>query len=422
MKTVLNIAEFVGVNLHCGTPERESVSCLQHEVIDSFQRISDLQPEWDETVERYGGDLYSTFDWCRIWWQFYGYDRSLSIHLFRDKGKIVAILPMFRETLRVGPIALRVLRLVGCDFSTTTCGIVVEPESIEAVIKKFTAWLKNEPDWELIHWGPMAGYFTECTSLARVLTQNCDWTVSFTLGEPHIVWNLPDDFETFLAGLHQNERRNIRVRRKKLGEDAVILDSAATTNDLETWFPKFVEQHRTQWRAEGKLGHFEDWPRAGLFHVEQARKMQNLGRLWLLRLEIGGRPIGFQYNYCFNRRVHWLLGSRDLDPRYEAYSSGRLLLVETIEQAIQNQLTCLDGLRGMYEYKLRLGGTVTHLQNITLIRKGSWIGIKLKLLRRFGWVLDLFYYRIWFSRLAPKLVRTRTGLWERWIRWQFLSR
>jgi CelD/BcsL family acetyltransferase involved in cellulose biosynthesis len=401
-----------------GDPATESG--LQHRVLNSFDEAEGLREEWDGFVAGCDGDLYSTFDWCRIWWRHYGDGRALEVHLFRDKGALVAILPTLRETVRFGPIAVRAIRLVGCDHSTTTCGPVIHPDRIAETVGRYAQWLELDAGWDVLHWGPLAGYFAHRPEMAAAFSKTLAWeTQSCAEGEPHIVWDLPVSFEQYLAGLQKKERSNIRICRKKLAEGAEVSDAAGGNAELERSFATFIDQHQRQWQAEGKLGHFADWPGAGAFHVELARTMQARGRLWLLRLDSEGRTMGFQYNYRFGKRIHWLLGSRETDPRWDSYSSGRLLHAHTIERAIEEGCAQIDGLRGMYEYKLRLGGKVTRLQSITLIRQGAWTRARVAGVRWAGRALDLVYYRLWFGRVAPALPLRRRGLWKRWIRSRF---
>jgi len=150
-----------------------------------------------------------------------------------------------------------------------------------------------------------------------------------------------------------------------------------------------------------------------------ATSMAALGRLWLLRLDVADHPIGFQYNYRFGCRIHWLLASRDVDSKWDAFGSGRVLHAETVEKAIACGFREIDGLRGMYEHKVRLGGKVVRLQSIVLTRRGFWSEFRVRWARRIARALDFWYYRVWFGRIAPRLPLPRRGLWKLWIRSRF---
>lgn len=389
---------------------------LQHAVHRTFEELGELEGEWDAYVGKNDGDLYSSLDWCRIWWHHYGEGRELEIHVFQKEGQLVGLIPTFREKLRFGIVSLRLIRLLGCDHSTTTCGLVIAADQIRPVMAAISAWLSKDNDWDMVHWAPLAGYFRHRRAIDDELQQNSGgWIVqSHENGGAHIIWDLPETFETYLANLTKKERSNIKIARKKLAEKASILDCEKDPQGIDHWLNVFINQHQTQWQAEGKLGHFADWPKAESFHRALAKTLSTPGRLNLLRMDVADQPIGFQYNYRFGRRIHWLLGSRDVDSKWDAYSSGRVLHVETIERAISNDDQQIDGLRGLYDYKVRLGGKIMRLQSIALIRRNA--ATKVKLARLIARLLDLFYYRIWFSRIAPRLPLRRRGLWMFWIR------
>ncbi len=399
-------------------PCHDTLPTMHHSVFHSFQELGGIAAAWDAFVENNGGDLYSSFDWCRVWWEHYGDSRELEIHVFEIDKRMVGLIPAFRETLRLGPVSLRLVRLLGCDHSTTTCGVVIAADQIESVIAEFSHSLAADAAWDMVQWGPLAGYFQPFEAIAEAFSRSDnDWIVQSSMCDgPHIIWELPRSNDEYLAGLSKKERSNIKIARKKTADDGSIVDAAETQEELQHWFPVFLTQHQKQWQAEGMLGHFADWPKAESFHQQLAAAMAAKSRLWLLRLDIEKRPIGFQYNYRFGRRIHWLLGSRDIDASWDAYSSGRVLHAETIERAIAEGCTIIDGLRGLYEYKLRLGGKVVQLQSISLIRRRAGSKLRVRAARFLARCLDLLYYRIWFSRIAPRLPIRRRGLWRLWIR------
>lgn len=47
----------------------EDITCT---VYSSFEDIVGMQEEWDSFVESIRGDIYFTFDWCRIWFSRLG--------------------------------------------------------------------------------------------------------------------------------------------------------------------------------------------------------------------------------------------------------------------------------------------------------------------------------------------------------------
>ena len=393
-------------------------STLAHSVHASFDEITKHQPEWDRFVEDCCGDLFSTFDWCRIWWRYYGHGRRLEIHLFREGGRLVGVFPCFRETLRFGFVGVQLIRLVGCDHSVTTCGFAVDSERMSQIVAKLMDRISQGPTWDMIHLGPLPGYFCgrECVARAFADHPAAGRVLSSADDGPHIVFDLPATYEAYLSKLTPRERNNIRSRKRKLEKSHSVFESTASTDDVSAWFDSFVPQHQRQWHVENKLGHFRDWPGSEAFHREAATTMAELGRLRLLCLDVDGNAAGFQYNYQFGPRIHWVLGSRDHDSYWDQYSLGRRLHCATVERAIAEGVTQIDAMRGMYDYKLQLGGTLLKLQSIAIVRRGVFSGARVRWARSAARMLHLLYYRIWFGRVAPRVPFLRRPLWRRWIR------
>ncbi|MEK6797426.1 MAG: GNAT family N-acetyltransferase [Planctomycetota bacterium] len=389
-----------------------------HDVYPSYEAAADLQVQWDAFVESVGGDLFATYDWGRVWWKHYGDGRRLELHVFGAKNEIVGIVPLFRERLRIGPVSARVVRLVGCDHSVTTTSLAVAREHARVVMAGLVAKVTSEKPWDLLHLGPLGGYLEDSGEITEAIAR-CDG-----LGEikheiastPHIVFDLPTSYDEYLKKLSADERSNVRRRERRFFSDQAGNLVAVAASDLEENFPRFVTQHQAQWQAQGQQGHFADWPQSQPFHREMSAAQAKHGRLMLLRLDAGDRIVGYQYSIGFGRRAHWIIGSRDLDRQWDFYSPGRMLLCMSLRNAIERGCTQLDAMRGMYDYKLKLAGRITHSTSIWAVRRGSSSRRRTAFLRAAARMLHLGYYRIWFNRVSPHVPRLRGPLWKTWIR------
>ena len=78
------------------------------EIYHIFDALANMQQEWDDFIESVGGEIFLTYDWCRIWWKYYGHKRDLTIFVFRNGGEICGILPLFREKIWIGPLSIAV--------------------------------------------------------------------------------------------------------------------------------------------------------------------------------------------------------------------------------------------------------------------------------------------------------------------------
>jgi CelD/BcsL family acetyltransferase involved in cellulose biosynthesis len=377
-------------------------------VFSSFDEIEDLREHWDRLALESGQDIYTTYDWCATWWHHYGTNRRLSGHIWKNE-RLVAVAPLFQETLCLGPLSVRALRLCGCDHSVSTCGLLVDAERFGELLEKTAAGGRAIPD--LVQLGPLAGYATGCESWAANQAALHGFQHSVCSGAPQMVFDLPPTFEDYVAQLPKKKRGELRREERdfysQAGARVVLAEEPA---DVARALEEFIDLHQAYWRAEGRLGHFDDWPGCRDFHREMVRRQAPLRRVVFIQLKVGGETIASEYCYRFGRRMHWFLTAR----RREV--SGRVGFCAMIRAAIDGGITQLDGMRGYYDYKKWLGARVVSQRSIVWIRNSALSALRRNAFRSAAGLLDLVYYRTWFSRLAPRLPLPRKPLRSMWIR------
>jgi CelD/BcsL family acetyltransferase involved in cellulose biosynthesis len=193
------------------------------------------------------------------------------------------------------------------------------------------------------------------------------------------------------------------------------VDTVTAENELEGEFEAFVSMHERQWQNEGHLGHFGDWPGAKRFHLDMARQQAQLGRLRLLRLTAGNTVLSYRYGMRFGRWMHAFLCAREPDLKWDKYGLGRLVFLMSVERAIQEGADSIEDGQAHYDHKVRLGGQEYPLCSVLVVSNRLGARLRSRLFCAGADLLDLAYYRIWFSRLAPRLPLRRRSLWVSWI-------
>ncbi len=117
------------------------------------------QEEWDLFVEINGGDIFLSYDWCSIWWKYYGSDRKLKIFVFRSDDDLVGIIPLFFETVWLGPVCLKVVKIVGSDSSITTVNVPLMPKFMDEIIRVFADKMEMYGSWDVMCIGPISGMY-----------------------------------------------------------------------------------------------------------------------------------------------------------------------------------------------------------------------------------------------------------------------
>ena len=377
-----------------------------------------LRNDWDALVEQTGGDIYFTYDWCCTWWRYYGRGRQLCILSFWEEARLVSLLPLIVERLRVGPVPVRLAKLLGSDSTTVVLNPPVMPEHAQGVYTTALQQMLGEGRCEAVWFGPLAGDRPHRAEL-REACRACGPTVQIIRDRDvgvHTIFRLPDTFEQYLAGLDKSQRGNYRRDRRNLDKQFPLrLESIDDPAQIEGEFDRFLALHEAQWRSQGMLGHFGDWPDSAAFNRDLLTAMAPQGRLRLERLMAGTEVAAYDFSFRLGERLYWRLPARRTGEPWERSGLGRVALVERIEAAIGAGIRQVEGGSGHYDYKVRLGATEYPLGSMLIAGVGI-AGMKARLLCRWGDLLHRWYYQAWFSRIAPRLPVRRRPLWRTWIR------
>lgn len=397
----------------------DAQSDINVEVYENFEELEIIQQEWDSFVESVGAEIFLTYDWCRIWWKYYGKNRDLRVFVFRSSGELIGIIPLFLEKIWMGPVFVKAVKIVGSDFTMTQFSLPIHNKHIKEVIQKFYELVSSEHNWDIIHIGPIAGLYKHYDDLKNACQESFGNSCRVLNENKHVqtYFQLADDWEKQLSSLKKGERWDIRRSYKALQADKTSLVSAfASKGNYEQTFENFVNMHQSYWRSLGKLGHFGDWPAAQDFHREVAGVQLRHNRLRLLEVKSGVHCLGYEYGYRFGERYFEFLNARTRSKELAKISIGRVVFSEQVKKALDEGVRCIDSMQGKYEHKLRLGGKLFPVRSICIFPKRLLVLIRVSLFRALARFLHLCYYRIWFCRMAPKLPFKRRSLWKIWIR------
>jgi len=91
---------------------RSSPTFVRYSAIEDAETI---RKEWDDFIEKETGDVFFTYDWCRVWWRHYGNRRNRSSMCSATAGDLRHP-PDVRERIRLGPVSTTVVKLM-CPIS-----------------------------------------------------------------------------------------------------------------------------------------------------------------------------------------------------------------------------------------------------------------------------------------------------------------
>jgi len=289
------------------TPGRQSEgvdtpSGLSWHVLDDFDDARISPSRWDETVCATNANVYMTYQWCRTWWRFYGAGRDLRILIFFRGEELAAILPMFVETLWIGPVWLKIAKLVGADFSIQLCNPPVHSDLAGAVLQTAAGYFTGKCGCDVVVLSPLSedlpGFDGIRLGCRRLPPET--WVTQDRQTCIHTVFRLPASFEEYLKGLGKSPRSNYKRDWNLLNKSfSVATDIISDESQLSGEFGAFRKLHNAQWNAEGKQGHFEDWPSAYEFNLELINAFASRRQVCLHRLLLDGEPVSPSIALCF---------------------------------------------------------------------------------------------------------------------------
>ena len=386
---------------------------------ETFDGMRIGREEWDKFILEANGDLYVTYDWCRIWWSHYGENRQLRLYVLRKGDKLVGLAPFFIESVRLGPVNLRIAKRVGADFALTVFALPLATDYAETAYRELILRLTEGEKCDAIWFGLMPGNDPTLSGLRKAFSSLRDIvTVGRDSGAaPHTLFHLPATFEAHIVALDKQQRQNYRRQLKLLNKDFNVESNIVRDSQhAKEAFATFKSAHDCQWQADGRLGHFGDWPRSELFNTELVDELARLGRFRMIRLSANGEVVTTQYAFVFGDRCYWRLPARATERRWDRYGLGVLGLMQLIEAMIGEGVHRLEAGLGHYDYKVRFGGQELQSSSVLVVSNRHRSILRARLFLRLSDLLHLVYYRIWFLKLAPRLRFSQGPLWRIWIR------
>lgn len=387
---------------------------------------------WDALALRVGAEISSCPAYARIWWKHYGRGRLRIVCVWRDEVEpggasgasgalLVGVLPMFVDRMWVGPIWVRVARLLGCDSTIAVLSPAVEGEAAAEVYRLAAERLIEDERCEVVHFGAVQGDGAAGEAMRAGLS---DAANEFDLIErSHGVctrWDLPGTLEEYAASLEKVVRSNLKRNLNKIGRAPgsrvrVVKEAA----EVVEAFDRFMPMHAAQWEAEGQPGHFGDWPGAEAFSREMVAELSSAkhgGRVALIEHDIDGKCVCAYWCYVLGNRAFWRLPARLVGEEWNQYALGRVGLVTMLREMMNLGVRSVDGGPGHYDYKVKHGATEHPLVSFMAVHKTTAARMKAGLLGRYADLVNLVYYRAWRLKTSARLGVRPGALWRWWIR------
>jgi hypothetical protein len=179
----------------------------------------------------------------------------------------------------------------------------------------------------------------------------------------HMIVDLPDTVDDYLASLGRRTRREVRSKRRHLLEahpDTVF--ETITSADPEEFIAALVSWKNQRFNARGEETAWQQNPNADEAFSELVRRR---GRIRITRID--GRVAAVDFNFPVGDSVYALQSA--FDPAYEDFSLGFLSTFEDIADAIRSGHRQLSLLWGHDAHKRRFGAKARRATRLSVFRR-----------------------------------------------------
>lgn len=312
--------------------------------IDKFRNSRDV---WNALVSSMKTpSFFCTWEWVYTWLEHFGYSYAPVILFIYDDEELKGILPL---ALHISSDFLRARTLSYCtsvELSPDHVDLISSDSDAEQCIKSAIGFLKAEyHDWDVIRLSLLSeesNIFTATSGKILGLTSDiCQNSVS-----PYISIN--GSFKEFICGIDGNIRNAIIRKQKKLNAQGFkygLYEHDEISQGLRDLF------HLHELRAKSKnIKSSFTGQKLFDFHADLLMRTDGEGKPWLRFIGNSGKAISAFYGFsCGDRLFYYQIG---LDPDWEQYSPGTILMYEVIKEAFSKGYREFDFLRGNEAYKM----------------------------------------------------------------------
>jgi CelD/BcsL family acetyltransferase involved in cellulose biosynthesis len=376
--------------------------------VDTVAAFESLRPDWERI---YAADqqaqIFLSWTWLRGWLAQQAAGMLIMVVRYQGEnpgvvapggGECVAFLPLRLAPLTVmGMTVLRRLTMLGNPGADYT-GMLCLPEHEASVLTCLAYELVRNLRWDVLYFDDAID--PRVQQLAAQVQRLQRQVMAYT--RPGIVCpylDLPATWEDYLQNtVSPSRRKKLRKALRDLETHPEVTITTTTIATLDRDLEDFIHVYQLRWQRSPEtlvaIRHFARW-------------CFSEGILWLFIVRLGDQPIAGEMLYV-DRKNQAVRGyQRGYDNAFAKLSPGHGAVAYVIRQAIIEQFTMFDFLRGDEGYKAHFGTTERWNQHWMLWR--NWRGslyaqskISLATARSSAWAER---YRPLVKRLKKRLKR-----------------
>ncbi|MFK7859603.1 MAG: GNAT family N-acetyltransferase [Granulosicoccus sp.] len=296
--------------------------------------------------------LFNSWYWNRQWWRHYGEAGQLFIVAVKINNIVQGIAPFYRcNTRLIKRIQVRTLHFIGSggDTSPDDLDILYAKDYEDDVIESICHFILHSSACARLQLTDLVQDSAFVKKLLESSHRN-RWGRPQQRHQHRRVDALPASIDALEKKLSRNARKQRKRRRQQLHKTGTHFQfkPCRTQADVNTAFSQLMHLHHLRHEGKGGSDSFvsEKYQR---FHLAVMEKALQNDELRLTTLTIDDKPIGVEYAFLCKGTLSFF--QTGFDPAYQHLSPGHLMMMETIDRAIDDGATRVDLLKGDYTYK-----------------------------------------------------------------------
>ncbi|HEX4414644.1 MAG TPA: GNAT family N-acetyltransferase [Lacipirellulaceae bacterium] len=347
---------------------------MRVERVNEWSGLQALQREWNALS---AGKPLRSWDWLATWWTFYGRSEKSNRDLFvlavydddatpsndNTIRRLVGVAPWYIEQ---STLKGRVLRWLGDgEVCTDHSSFICAPEHIQLVAESLaSAVIEQFDDWDAIELDSVDSDDAAVRTLVAKL-QDDGCSINESPADSYWAVDLPASWDEYLANNSKSHRKQLRqLERRVLEGDRVTWHRVQTQDELEVAWGVLVDLHQRRRKSLGEPGCFASQAFHD-FHQQVAEHLLLKNQLRISWLELDGSPVAAEYHFAGSTTTYAYQGG--VDPDRLADEPGRLSTILCLQQAIAEQHTRFDFLRGDEPYKAHWRATPHPTCNLRIV-------------------------------------------------------
>jgi CelD/BcsL family acetyltransferase involved in cellulose biosynthesis len=307
-------------------------------------QFQSLASEWNTLLAASrANNPFMRWEWFESWRLTLGPQREWYFLCVRDGDKRIAFAPF---VIKSG--GARTLELCGSELYPDYMDIIVKPDyATKAVGSIIEYLLSNSDDWGFASFDNLLSDSVLLTQLS-ISRNNLSCDIQKSSSCP--ILQLDGTMDEYLGSQFKKKKRyNLKRQVRQLLDDQdCSIERTTDPSRLDAAVADMLLLHDKRTAAKNIASSIENTTIREFFAQVSRRFMAaDILELWFVRKD--GKAISALYGFRMSDRLYYYQSG--VDPDWERWSAGTVLLMKVIEYAFSEKLAVFDFLKGDEEYK-----------------------------------------------------------------------